>query len=74
LASISGAAMPPYLVIQALDDLWVPADGAMALAASPSARVQVQLTSGGEHGSFHGIDDDPGLCLSDRLTAPSGCA
>jgi uncharacterized protein len=69
---LTAASMPPYLLIQALDDPWVPADGAMALEeldTSPSAGVHVQLTHGGGHGGFHGIDDDLAMSWSDRLTA-----
>jgi uncharacterized protein len=69
---LAGAPMPPYLLIQALDDPWVPADGAIALEGldtSPSAGVQVQLTCGGGHGGFHGIDADLAVSWSDRLTA-----
>jgi predicted alpha/beta-fold hydrolase len=69
---LAAAQMPPYLLIQALDDPWVPAESAMALKeldTSPSAGVHVQLTCGGGHGGFHGIDDDLAVSWSDRLTA-----
>lgn len=65
----SGAPVPPSLLIQSLDDPWVPAEGAMALASRSSSAVRVEMTSGGGHGGFHGIRDDPQACWSDRLTA-----
>lgn len=53
------AALPPTLVVQALDDPWVPAAGAQALR-SP---LEVVLSPGGGHNGFH----SPGGCWSDQL-------
>jgi uncharacterized protein len=68
-ALLGGASLPPSLLIQALDDPWVPADGALALSSSSLAGAQVQLTSRGGHSGFHGRGDGPFECWSDRLTA-----
>lgn len=53
------AALPPTLVVQALDDPWVPAAGAQALRPP----LEVVLSPGGGHNGFHG----PGGCWSDQL-------
>ena len=62
------AALPPTLVLQALDDPWVPASGAQALAAEPPAGVEVLLTARGGHNGFHGVGDAPLSCWGDQLT------
>lgn len=53
------APMPPTLVVQALDDPWVPADAALALGPP----LEVVLSPGGGHNGFHA----PGGCWSDQL-------
>jgi predicted alpha/beta-fold hydrolase len=62
------AALPPTLVLQALDDPWVPASGAQALAAEPPPGVEVLLTARGGHNGFHGVGDAPLSCWGDQLT------
>ena len=61
--------LPPTLLIQALDDPWVPAAAAVALAGRWSERPDrgrhaVVLTPGGGHNGFHAR----GGSWSDRLT------
>lgn len=51
--------LPPTLIVQALDDPWVPADGALALGPP----LEVVISPGGGHNGFHG----PGGCWSDQL-------
>ncbi len=73
--------LPPTLLLQALDDPWVPAAAAQALqsalqvsdgAAATEGLVSVVLTPQGGHNGFHGRGDgrcngpEPG-CWSDRL-------
>jgi predicted alpha/beta-fold hydrolase len=53
------ARLPPTLVVQALDDPWVPADAAQALGPP----LEVVLSPGGGHNGFHA----PGGCWSDQL-------
>ena len=61
--------LPPTLLLQALDDPWVPAEAAQQLAAnmSPSSeqRIQVLLTPHGGHNGFHAI----GGCWGDQVVA-----
>ena len=51
--------MPPMIFLQALDDPWVPAQGAKKLMETISfnqnSRVQVVLTKHGGHNGFHGV-------------------
>jgi uncharacterized protein len=60
-------ALPPTLILQALDDPWVPAAGAQALGLEPRRlehrRLEVLLSPGGGHNGFHA----PGGCWSDQL-------
>lgn len=73
--------LPPTLLLQALDDPWVPAAAAQELqaalqtedgAAATEGSVSVVLTPQGGHNGFHGRGDggcngpEPG-CWSDRL-------
>ena len=51
--------LPPTLVVEALDDPWVPAAGAQALRPP----LEVVLSPGGGHNGFHA----PGGCWSDQL-------
>ena len=50
--------LPPTLILQALDDPWVPATAAQQLANAQDAlmqsRIQVRLTTYGGHNGFHG--------------------
>lgn len=69
-------ALPPWLLLQAADDPWVPAAPAETLAAAVepvSARCNVVLTRHGGHNGFHGRGDHAHRCVaanwSDRLTA-----
>jgi len=63
-------ALPPTLLLHALDDPWVPAAVAVDLAAAPPpAPLQVVLTTRGGHNGFHGVGDPPSSCWGDRLTA-----
>jgi predicted alpha/beta-fold hydrolase len=59
----------PTLLVQALDDPWVPADAAVALAESQRAdgsdQPRVLITPSGGHNGFHA----PGGCWADRLAA-----
>ena len=59
--------MPPTLLLQALDDPWVPAAAAVGLAESlpEQAHLQVVITSKGGHNGFHGR----GGCWGDQLAA-----
>ncbi|QPN56057.1 alpha/beta fold hydrolase [Synechococcus sp. CBW1107] len=51
--------LPPTLIVQALDDPWVPAAGALALGPP----LEVVISPGGGHNGFHA----PGGCWSDQL-------
>ena len=64
----SHPALPPTLLLHALDDPWVPASGAQALAVSPPCGVEVLLTGQGGHNGFHGVGDAPLSCWGDQLT------
>ena len=64
--------LPPTLLLQALDDPWVPACGARALAAGVEEgraprTLEVVLTARGGHSGFHGVGDDPLSCWGDQL-------
>jgi len=74
---VSGAPLPPTLLLQAADDPWVPAGAALALAAMPPERLpaglEVVLPARGGHSGFHGVgdpsrSDDLWGCWSDRLS------
>ena len=60
-------AMPPTLLLQALDDPWVPASSAMDLseALPPEAAIRTLFTPRGGHNGFHGRDG----CWGDQLAA-----
>ena len=67
-------ALPPMLLLQAMDDPWVPASSAQQLQAALAAQekeahpVEVLLTARGGHNGFHGPGDSLGRgCWSDRL-------
>ena len=55
-----GYSLPPTLILQALDDPWVPAVTAQRLAAASQSQtftrgsIQVSLTTYGGHNGFHG--------------------
>ena len=57
--------MPPTLLLQALDDPWVPASAAMDLenALRPDSAMRVLFTRRGGHNGFHGR----GGCWGDQL-------
>ena len=59
--------MPPTLLLQALDDPWVPATAAMDLHESlrPGAAIRTLFTPRGGHNGFHGL----GGCWGDQLAA-----
>ena len=68
--------LPPTLLLQALDDPWVPAASARQLQSSLAERsaqgsqtpVEILLTARGGHNGFHGPGDNLSLgCWSDRL-------
>jgi hypothetical protein len=69
--------LPPWLLLQAADDPWVPVAPAQALAAAWGGGVQgggtVLLTAQGGHNGFHGTGDHAlgGVTFSwsDQLTA-----
>jgi predicted alpha/beta-fold hydrolase len=69
--------LPPWLLLQAADDPWVPVAPAQALAAAWGGGVQgggtVMLTAQGGHNGFHGTGDHAfgGVTFSwsDQLTA-----
>ena len=69
--------LPPWLLLQAADDPWVPVAPAQALAAAWGGAVQgggtVMLTAQGGHNGFHGAGDHAlgGVTFSwsDQLTA-----
>ncbi|MEB3307746.1 MAG: alpha/beta fold hydrolase [Cyanobacteriota bacterium] len=65
------ARLPRMLLVQALDDPWVPAGPAVSLARLPDpGRLEVLLTSRGGHGGFQSHGDSMAIgCWSDRLTA-----
>jgi predicted alpha/beta-fold hydrolase len=79
-ALAAGAALPPTLLVHALDDPWVPAEPAAQLAAAiaagsagdrPGPRrspLQVVLTRQGGHNGFHGRGDRAGVSWADRLS------
>ena len=60
-------AMPPTLLLQALDDPWVPATAAMDLNESlrPGAEIRTLFTPRGGHNGFHGRDG----CWGDQVAA-----
>jgi hypothetical protein len=64
----SGAALPPSLLLHALDDPWVPAAATASLAAEPPPGMAVVLSRHGGHNGFHGAGDGPLRCWSDQLT------
>ena len=59
--------LPPTLLLQALDDPWVPASAALRLAdaVKTSSTIGVQFTQKGGHNGFHGRDG----CWGDQLAA-----
>ncbi len=64
--------LPPALIVHAMDDPWVPVDGARELAALQLPGVEVLLTAGGGHNGFHARCDGLGAApgnWGDRLTA-----
>ena len=61
-------ALPPTLLLHALDDPWVPVSGAQALAAQSLPGVEVEFTARGGHNGFHGVGDAPLSCWGDQLT------
>lgn len=61
-------ALPPTLLLHALDDPWVPVSGAQALVAQAPPGVEVVLTARGGHNGFHGVGDVPLSCWGDQLT------
>ena len=72
----SSKLLPPTLLLQALDDPWVPAASAIQLQASlaerqlsgPEQTLQIQLTARGGHNGFHSPGDNLNHgCWSDRL-------
>jgi len=71
LAADPSCALPPLLLLQALDDPWVPAAAAVELAAAcaaaPQTKLQVLLTATGGHNGFHGAGDGPLCSFSDAL-------
>lgn len=71
LDPVQRAALPPALLVHALDDPWVPAAATVQVAEQGQGPgLEVVLTRRGGHNGFHGIGDrtQPG-CWSDRLTA-----
>lgn len=69
----SVAALPPTLVLHALDDPWVPAAGAVALAracaGTPGTSLAVVLTANGGHNGFHAPGDARLGSWSDALVS-----
>jgi len=71
----SDLSLPPTLLLQAIDDPWVPADAALALqqrrlhGEALNPRVELCLPACGGHNGFHAPGDSPNSCWSDRLTA-----
>lgn len=62
--------LPPTLLLQALDDPWVPAAEAVGLAAEPPpGPLEVVITARGGHSGFHAVGDPSSSCWADRLTA-----
>lgn len=61
-------ALPPTLLLHALDDPWVPVSGAEAVAAQSPPGLEVVLTARGGHNGFHGVGDAPLSCWGDQLT------
>ena len=68
--------LPPTLLIQALDDPWVPAEPLRRLEVrlrrepgSLPSGLRLHLERHGGHNGFHAIGDTPRGCWSDRLTA-----
>lgn len=62
----AGPRLPPTLLLQALDDPWVPAAAAIALAANPPAGLELCLPQHGGHNGFHGRGDGRGGSWADR--------
>ncbi len=55
---LSGAPLPPVFFVQALDDPWVPADSAVALASAQlPLGAQFCLPRQGGHNGFHAVAD-----------------
>ncbi|MCP9927930.1 alpha/beta fold hydrolase [Cyanobium sp. CH-040] len=65
----AGAALPPALLVHALDDPWVPAAAARQLAADPPPGLQVLLSPGGGHNGFHGAGDAAGSWADRQVVA-----
>lgn len=68
IGSSHQSALPPTLLLHALDDPWVPVSGAQALAAHPPPGVEVVFTAQGGHNGFHGVGDAPLSCWGDQLS------
>jgi predicted alpha/beta-fold hydrolase len=65
---LSGAPLPPVFFVQALDDPWVPADSAVALASAQlPLGAQFCLPRQGGHNGFHAVADS-------QLNPPSSWA
>ena len=50
-------ALPPTLLLHALDDPWVPVAATRQLGQQPESGVRVWLTARGGHNGFHGVGD-----------------
>ena len=64
---ISGAPLPPLLLIHALDDPLVPVASLLGLAGQRLAAVEACLQRWGGHNGFHGADDPPASSWADRV-------
>jgi len=64
-----GSGLPPMLLIHALDDPWVPADSAVALASQLPPTMDVCLPERGGHNGFHGRGDPSLSSWADRRVA-----
>jgi uncharacterized protein len=58
-ALISGASLPPTLLLHALDDPWVPAAAVVRLQEEAPAGLEVCVPSHGGHNGFHGQSSGP---------------
>jgi hypothetical protein len=60
---------PPLLLLQALDDPWVPAAAAQALRTAPTADLELLLPAYGGHNGFHAWGDPAQASWADRQVA-----
>lgn len=66
---LTGSPKLPLLLLQSLDDPWVPAAAAVALRTAPLPGLELLLTSRGGHNGFHAWGDPAAASWADRQVA-----